>query len=634
MAAWYGKDYVRLQQEIRGLSVEDVESYNIRYVSNKVKTLPPEIGRLANLKRLYVHGAPSLECLPQEIGKLTKLEELLVYYCPINQLPTTIQKLQNLHTLELVGLKFDKTTDWGFLKSIKNLKRLTIRLSIPKSNITLPSALFEVKSLVYLDLSSNKLVDIPKALAQLQNLETLCVSSNNFSVFPEFITTLPKLTTLKINVNSWGDIPKELAQLPKDLIIEGNKNEKKSQNVLTIIEIFQKGKQLGFTKVFRSLLLKILKKGKAELEKLPEKSLFELLNCQVGYFEKAALTEITARRAAQELLIKYPIDKNSNVLVLGKVVAKRELTQHIRQYEAHIRRKFSPKITHIIIGKQAGEDYKLLNEPKVVGLTEKMLIDYFNRIEKPYLIHNTDNTNLVQNIESIRALLYNKNPENVELAFGLLSGGGFPKELLIDMLLVYKGSYKPKHKTKAKNYIEQYGSTELLAGIKRRFLFWGYIRPATLAKTINFYGAFEDIDKIKMIELLYRQGQRRVICAVMEHYPSEKKVDFIRDCIVEGVLNWSNTGLKILPKELALLKDEIFELNLNGCYFAGDFPKVVLKLENLHTLHIRNKWWDKEAFPKEVLKMPKLKDIHVSRKKTGLPSTAELNEHKCKVHIS
>ncbi|MCP4443144.1 MAG: hypothetical protein GY810_29910 [Aureispira sp.] len=634
MAAWYGKDYVRLQQEIRALSVKDLKSYDINYVSNKVKTLPPEIGRLADLQRLRISGARSLEILPEEIGKLKELTRLYILYTGVKQFPEAMKKLQNLQILELVGLKFDKSTNLDFLSSLKNLKRLVLRTSIRKTESKLPIDLFKIPSLVYLDISGNKINELPSQIAKLQELETLSLSGNNFPRFPKVLIKLPKLCALKINTALLDSIPKELEALPQNLIIETEKQTKRSFNSTLILQIFQVSKELSFTNRFRGLLLKILRNSSTELKKLKEATLFELLNCKIEHFENAALAELTTRGEQKKLLDKNLIDKNSNVFVLGKVVSNRELTQHIKQYGAHIRRKFSPKITHIVVGKQGQEQYRLLDEKNIVGVTEKMLINYFNKIEKPYLIHTPTTQDLEQNIENIRALLYSKNPENIDLAFGLLSGGGFPKALLVDMLLVYKGPFKAKHRTKASKYIEQYGSADLLAGVKRRFLLWGYIQPSTLSKTIGFYSKFEDIDKVELIELLYIQGQKRVIASVLDHFPSKKKIEFIKTCIKDGVLDWADTELKTLPDELALFKEDIQELNLNGCHFKAKFPAIVLKLKNVHTIHIRNKWWQRERFPKQLLKMPKLKHIHIDRRKTGLPNREELKAHDCQLHIS
>lgn len=63
-----------------------------------LKTLPPQLGHLKNLKTLIVEGN-GLESLPKEIGKLENLKHLDLSSCEFKTLPAEIGKLENLDLL-------------------------------------------------------------------------------------------------------------------------------------------------------------------------------------------------------------------------------------------------------------------------------------------------------------------------------------------------------------------------------------------------------------------------------------------------------------------------------------------------------------------------------------------------------
>ncbi len=65
-----------------------------------LKTLPPEIGYLKNLKTLILE-ANGLESLPKEIGNLENLNYLDLSTCALETLPAEIGKLRNLETLNI-----------------------------------------------------------------------------------------------------------------------------------------------------------------------------------------------------------------------------------------------------------------------------------------------------------------------------------------------------------------------------------------------------------------------------------------------------------------------------------------------------------------------------------------------------
>ena len=78
---------------------------------------------------------------------------------------------------------------------------------------TLPAALFQLRHLEQLDLSSTELSDLPAEIARLKNLRKLYLSSNYLSSLPEEITGLQELRELYLGSNQFSSIPSCVVQL-------------------------------------------------------------------------------------------------------------------------------------------------------------------------------------------------------------------------------------------------------------------------------------------------------------------------------------------------------------------------------------------------------------------------------------
>ncbi len=85
---------------------------------NKLRQLPPEIGRFTNLEHLYLANN-QLTSLPPEIGQLKKLKTLVLSGNQLNQLPPEIGQLTNLETLDLQSNQLQ-----GFPSELARLKKL------------------------------------------------------------------------------------------------------------------------------------------------------------------------------------------------------------------------------------------------------------------------------------------------------------------------------------------------------------------------------------------------------------------------------------------------------------------------------------------------------------------------------
>ncbi|XP_030381429.1 protein flightless-1 [Scaptodrosophila lebanonensis] len=156
---------------------------------NRLETLPPQTRRLVNLKTL------DLSNNPLELFQL-------------RQLPS----LQNLEVLSMSNtqrtlLNFPTTLD-----SLANLSELDLsHNSLPK----VPDCVYNVATLIRLNLSDNEINELSASIEFWQRLESLNVSRNQLTTLPPALCKLPKLRRLFVNDNklNFEGIPSGIGKL-------------------------------------------------------------------------------------------------------------------------------------------------------------------------------------------------------------------------------------------------------------------------------------------------------------------------------------------------------------------------------------------------------------------------------------
>jgi len=172
---------------------------------NQISHLPPHIGVLCTLEVLAV-SSNKIITLPKEIGFLSSLKKLYLEHNEISKLPSQLGDLQGLHILNLSYNKLTSIPKQVLL--LNSLERLYLQFnSIPN----LPPEIGELKRINELYLSSNKLTSIPKEISLLTTLRILRLDNNRISKIPPEIGKCTCLRELSFSYNEIKWIPKELA---------------------------------------------------------------------------------------------------------------------------------------------------------------------------------------------------------------------------------------------------------------------------------------------------------------------------------------------------------------------------------------------------------------------------------------
>lgn len=139
------KDALKHPLEVRTLSLRNNE---------KMRSIPPEIGQLKNLRVLNVSGTNLTE-LPEEIGECLMLEEITANASQFRSIPNSIGQLERLRIINFAYNQID----------------------------SIPQSISNCTYLVRLNLSSNSITTVPNGFGSLVNLTYCNLSHNNLTQF-------------------------------------------------------------------------------------------------------------------------------------------------------------------------------------------------------------------------------------------------------------------------------------------------------------------------------------------------------------------------------------------------------------------------------------------------------------------
>jgi internalin A len=245
-----------------------------------LRTIPDEIYKLANLKKLTVSGN-ELNEIPQEIFKFHNLEILNLAFNKLRKVPSGLQGLRNLDELYLYG-NLLTTIDYGDIANLEKLKVLHLGsnpiilkeleneinklknlealflwdigldffpdritelinlkiLVLNNNNIqSLSPKIGNLKNLHTFLVGKNRLIEVPKEIGLLTSLQILDLSHNNLTGLPKEIGSLKNLERLFINANEIAELPSEIGKLQNlEWLFAGNRAGIRKGKKLSFIE--------------------------------------------------------------------------------------------------------------------------------------------------------------------------------------------------------------------------------------------------------------------------------------------------------------------------------------------------------------------------------------------------------------
>lgn len=122
------------------------------YNAYHIEIIPAEIGDLQSVEILSFNNNEAIKELPEEIGKLTQLKQLYLLGLQLTAFPEAIKKLTNLEVLDLTGNQISSVPNW--IGSLTKLREL--------------------------ELQSNKIKFIHPKMENLTNLEVLALANNPY----------------------------------------------------------------------------------------------------------------------------------------------------------------------------------------------------------------------------------------------------------------------------------------------------------------------------------------------------------------------------------------------------------------------------------------------------------------------
>ena len=196
-------------------SIENTTTLNLS-ASGLTGEIPPEIGNLTNLQKLYLNDNDLSGSIPwDEIINLTDLESLALSYNQLTgQIPSEIGDLTNLQHLSLSNNQLTGSIPWDEIGNLTMLQALSLGANQLTGSI--PAEIGNLTNLQELYLDDNQFTgQIPAEIGALINLQWLDLNSNQLTgSIPDDIGNLTNLQKLYLNDNDLsGSIPAAICGL-------------------------------------------------------------------------------------------------------------------------------------------------------------------------------------------------------------------------------------------------------------------------------------------------------------------------------------------------------------------------------------------------------------------------------------
>lgn len=189
-------------------SLRQLRHLRVLVIRCALHRIPAELCEVAgSLTRLEIHNEGNRLAVLTGLKQMINLTDLLLQDCQLECLPSAVQCLTNLHTIDL---------QHNNLRTVREIARLAHlpRLSCLKVSfnqvLLLPVSVGLLHSLQILDMSNNQLQSLPPSLFTLHSLRRLLLGGNMLEKLPAEVKSLHLLTELDLSANRLRYLPHEL----------------------------------------------------------------------------------------------------------------------------------------------------------------------------------------------------------------------------------------------------------------------------------------------------------------------------------------------------------------------------------------------------------------------------------------
>lgn len=615
--------YIHTQEDLDKTLKDNPDAEEIMINLDKI---PNSIAQFKKLRKVSFSRYPTV--FPEGLKNHPTLEEIDIQNCSrIKAFPQDLREVSNLKVLRIYFMpNWTKADQWHGLDQLSKLERLQLTRGKLKD---IPAEVYRLPNLKHLSLEqySYHSPKISEAAKNWTRLESIDISG--MKDLPEGLRYIPNLKHLIVSAIMIKDNPTKVFDFPglEHLGIKGRR-----EPILSDIAKFIKWAGKHKPEIAYRSLIRELFAQKQQIADLNDQQLLSIFNAGVPSLIKEANEEIEKRIKIGKIGAEKPLKKGSKLLIIGKLNSKKTLLKNrLKEQGIEVHKKADKTTTHLVLGKNIGNNLKALADNKTQAiLTEGLLLNGLDELEKPYLLEKTEENEV--NIEHIKTLLLSNNEENVLVAFQLLEGGGQPEGLLTEVFMAMKTPFEHSKtiKKQAGQYIERYGSPELIKCYKKRSALCDkYMRREAMWKNLKTYTAKTELNLYTIIKYMWKHYEQGLPYAFSK-LPEDEKTEFIGSLIKDGKLDLANKQTSV-PKEILNHGDKITELDLSGGWHLS-IPKAVFKLPKLKKLRIVT-YSDLELTDKVLEKFVVLEELYISdRNKNTLTEEAQ-KKAGCKVFV-
>lgn len=303
----------------------------------------------------------------------------------------------------------------------------------------------------------------------------------------------------------------------------------------------------------------------------------------------------------------FPIEKGAEIVFVGQTthLKFREVRERLLPLGISCKVFVKETTTHVVLGAGAKKDKGFLKHSVTIINTKELNVA-LEELEEPYLLE--ENADSQQNVNHLGELLLSGQDENIALALEIFKGGGFPKELLHELLIAYKMTNTSKLRNRARSLLYLHISEASRQALKYLQSLSGRIGERNLANGIRRMTKNTPEFSGEKIAVLMYMKHRKGLTYLLEYLPQKKRLEWLKSHVKDGILDLSKSHLYKCFKVISDLK-QVEKLDLSGNNLRALPASIFLKMKHVKVLKLSNNNF--REIPMVLYKMPQLEELHM-----------------------